>query len=204
VSAALLALAASLLTLGLQGHSVGIDHPALVGKTSPARTHPFSVARSQPVRLAVPAIGLSAPLTTLGLNPDRTVEVPASFSVPGWYRLGPSPGQLGSAVILGHVDSHAGPAVFFRLGDLRVGDRVDVTLADGTAVNFGVIGVAMYQKARFPDRLVYGPRPYSALQLVTCGGSFDTATGHYLSNLVVYSALIPPASRAPSSRRSSQ
>jgi sortase (surface protein transpeptidase) len=149
------------------------------------------VARSVPVTLRIPAIGLDVPVGELGLNPDGTIEVPASFTEPGWYRLGPSPGQAGSAVILGHVDSYLGPAVFFRLRSLRPGDLVEVTLADGVIVQFVVRSVAEYLKADFPDRLVYGPHGYSALQLVTCGGVFDTATRHYLSNVVVYTSLRP-------------
>jgi hypothetical protein len=188
-------LSGTLLTLGLEGHDRAFDHPRLVGRTT-ALARPYAVARSRPVVLSIPAIGLRTGLTTLGLNANRTVQVPTNFNVPWWYRLGPSPGQLGSAVILGHIDSYAGPAVFFRLGDLTVGDRVAVTLSDGTTVGFKVIGVAMYLKSRFPDRLVYGPRPYGALQLVTCGGVFDSATGHYLSNLVVYTSLIKPKVRA--------
>jgi len=150
-----------------------------------------AVARSAPVTLRIPAIGLDVPVSELGLNPDGTIEVPASFTEPGWYRLGPSPGQAGSAVILGHVDSYLGPAVFFRLRSLLPGDLVEVTLADGVIVQFVVRSVAEYLKADFPDRLVYGSHGYSALQLVTCGGVFDTATRHYLSNVVVYTSLQP-------------
>ena len=135
-------------------------------------------------------MGLSIPLITLGLNPNHTVMVPTRFDQAGWFRLGPSPGQLGSAVILGHVDSYRGPAAFFRLRQLRLGDLIAVRLADGVRLRYRVIGIAMYLKAHFPARLVYGPRPYSALQLVTCGGAFDATTGHYLSNLVAYSALV--------------
>lgn len=192
VAVGLLAVAVVLLVLGLRGHDRVLSHQRLVGRTT-AAPRAYSVARSRPVSLSVPAIGLRANLTTLGLNANRTVQVPMFFGVPGWYRLGPSPGQLGSAVILGHVDSYAGPAVFFRLGDLKVGNVVTVTLADHATLHFSVIGVAMYSKSHFPDRLVYGPRPYSALQLVTCGGVFDDATGHYLSNLVVYTSLVAPS-----------
>jgi sortase (surface protein transpeptidase) len=113
------------------------------------------VARSAPVTLRIPAIGLDVPVSELGLNPDGTIEVPASFTEPGWYRLGPSPGQAGSAVILGHVDSYLGPAVFFRLRSLLPGDLVEVTLADGVIVQFVVRSVAEYLKADFPDRLVH-------------------------------------------------
>ena len=157
--------------------------PAARGPASPA------LARSQPVTLHIPAIGVSVPVSSLGLNPDGTVEVPANFQQPGWFRLGPSPGQLGSAVILGHVDSYRGPAVFFRLRYLRAGDHVDVTLADGAVAHFVVTGTAMYPKDQFPGRRVYGSHGYSALQLVTCGGAFDTHARSYVSNLVVYTSL---------------
>lgn len=146
--------------------------------------------RSEPVALRIRAIGLAVRVSTLGLQPDRTVEVPSNAQVPGWFRLGPSPGQLGSAVILGHVDSYRGPAVFFRLRELRVGDLVDVTRADGLVAHFAVRGVAQYTKDRFPSDLVYGSGGFSALQLVTCGGVFDRSTHHYLSNVVVWTSLV--------------
>jgi LPXTG-site transpeptidase (sortase) family protein len=151
---------------------------------------PQSAVRSTPVELRIPALDLSVSLSTLGLNPDGTVQVPTDVQQPGWYRFGPSPGQEGSAVILGHVDSHTGPAVFFNLRSLVTGDSVDVTLADGVTAQFKVTSVAMYLKSNFPDQMVYGPHGYDALQLVTCGGTFDTQTGHYLSNTVVYTSLV--------------
>jgi len=171
---------------------------SLVSSTSTPKTNappPFrrvssSVARSRPIRLSIPKIGLSAKLGELGLNKNGSPQVPKSWSKPGWYRLGPSPGEEGSAVILGHVDSVNGPAVFYRLAELRPGDKVSVVLADGKTVRFKVIGLRMYLKSNFPSRLVYGPRSYSALQLVTCGGVFDTGAHHYLSNLVVFTELI--------------
>ncbi len=154
------------------------------------------VARSAPVELRIPAIGVAVPVSSLGLNPDSTVQVPTDFQVPGWFRLGPSPGQPGSAVILGHVDSRKGPAVFFRLRSLRPGDRVEVMLADGVVAHFVVRTVATYKKTDFPARRVYGSQGYSALQLVTCGGTFDNRTHHYLSNVVVYTSLVATTRRA--------
>lgn len=156
----------------------------------PQRLVARSVARSIPVHLSIPAIGLSESLSELGLNKNGTVQVPTSWAVPGWYRFGPSPGQEGSAVILGHVDSVHGPAAFYRLASLRPGNRVSVKLADGQTVRFKVIGLRMYLKSKFPSRLVYGSRSYSALQLVTCGGTFDSGTHHYLSNLVVFTEMV--------------
>jgi hypothetical protein len=155
------------------------------------------VARSTPIALSIPAIGLQVSLSTLGLNSDGTIQVPTDIQQPGWFDLGPSPGQVGSAVILGHVDSYLGPAVFFRLPTLVTGDQVDVSLADGVVADFVVDTVVMYPKNQFPTSLVYASHGYQALQLITCGGTFDPQTGHYLSNEVVYTSLVsttsPPA-----------
>jgi sortase (surface protein transpeptidase) len=152
------------------------------------------MARSRPIHLSIPAIHLSVPLSVLGLNADGTVSVPIDFNEPGWYHLDAAPGQIGSAVILGHIDSYLGPAVFAELHDLVPGDRITVQLANGSTARFVVIGKATYLKTQFPASLVYGPRSYSALQLVTCGGTFDDTTRSYLSNLVIYSALLTPIS----------
>jgi hypothetical protein len=178
-------------SLGLRTSVPGPATTPLVGKTRIALpAHEVGLARSRPVHLTIPALGLSVPLSSLGLNANGTVSVPTNGAVPGWYRLGATPGQLGTAVILGHVDSYLGPAVFFELRALVLGDRVNVRLADGVTAHFRVIGTTTYLKAAFPARLVYGARSYGALQLVTCGGVFDQGTGHYLSNVVVYTALV--------------
>jgi hypothetical protein len=189
VAIVLLLAGAVAVALGLSGGQRWLPGPLFTG-SGPAPAHVSPAARSQPLALSIPAIDLNVPLSNLGLNPDHTIQVPASFAEPGWYRLGPSPGQLGSAVILGHVDSYRGPAVFFRLRTLRPGDRVNVRLADGVITHFVVRQVATYLKAQFPILRVYGPHGYSALQLVTCGGVFDAQDGHYLSNIVVYTSLV--------------
>ena len=150
---------------------------------------PTFLARSRPVHIWVPQIGVSASVGVLGLNKDNTVQVPTNFAQPGWYKFGPAPGQRGSAVILGHVDNYKGPAVFFYVYRLRLGSPVVVQLADGYTVRFKVIGVREYSKGHFPDQVVYGMRPYSALQLVTCGGVFDRASGHYESNIVAFTTM---------------
>jgi hypothetical protein len=199
VTGALLLIAVGCLVVGLRGHQHPLAGPAAsrsaAASTAPAAPPPSVgvapvVARSAPVALRIPAIGVTVAVSSLGLNPDGTVQVPTDFQEPGWYRLGPSPGQVGSAVILGHVDSYQGPAIFFELRSLQAGDQVEVSLADGVVANFVVTTVAMYPKAQFPALQVYGSRGYSALQLVTCGGTFDTQTGHYLSNVVVYTSLV--------------
>jgi hypothetical protein len=190
----------------LVGGVVAVDHRGLPGppasavSTAPWGPRPLltpttiptvtSSVRSLPVTLAIPAIGVSVGLSTLGLNADGTVQVPTDVARPGWFDLGPTPGQLGSAVILGHVDSTQGPAVFFRLADLVPGDPVTVVLADGSTARFVVTSTVQYLKTGFPDLEVYGNHGSSELQLVTCGGAFDSGTGHYLSNVVVYTSLV--------------
>ena len=158
-----------------------------------------TLAYPAPVSLRIPAIGIVAALGALGLNPDHTVQVPARPQQPGWYRLGPSPGQLGSAVILGHLDSTTGPAVFYRLRSLRKGDAVAVTLADRSVAHFVVTRMATYANARFPAQLVYGSSGGAALQLVTCGGTYDHQAKSYRANLVAFTSLtsVTPAPWLP-------
>ncbi len=148
--------------------------------------------RSLPVSVDIPAIGVRSRLLHLGVNPDGTIRVPSLRTQAhraAWYRYSATPGQIGTSVIEGHVDSHHGPAVFFRLGALRPGDRIDVTLADGITAIFRVTGVRDYAKSRFPAKTIYGTVRYAALHLITCGGAFDYATGHYLSSTVVFASL---------------
>jgi hypothetical protein len=160
--------------------------------TAPRPTVPVLpvVAYSVPASLRVPALSLSVPLSTLGLNPDGSVQVPTNDVEPGWFRLGPSPGQIGSAVILGHVDTYTGPGIFFGLRTLIPGDQIQVTLSDGAVTTFAVTSVVQYTKTAFPADQVYASQGKSELQLVTCGGAFDEQTGHYLSNVVVYSSFV--------------
>jgi len=151
-----------------------------------------SLPRSMPVAVDIPAIGVDAKLLHLGLNPDGTIQVPSletSSAEAAWYKYSATPGQIGSSVIEGHVDSYRGAAVFFRLGALRPGDTVNVTLADGTTAVFRVTGVREYAKSRFPAKAIYGATDFAALRLITCGGAFDYATGHYLSSTVVFASL---------------
>jgi Sortase domain len=150
----------------------------------PLSADPRPVAR--PVLLTIPLIGVSTQLVTLGLTSSGALEVPSSASVAGWYTGSAKPGAIGSAIIVGHVDSVSGPGVFFRLSELRAGDMVYVKRSDRTLVEFRVTSVQMYLKDRFPTEAVYGPTPDAELRLITCGGAFDSATGHYLSNIVVY------------------
>lgn len=199
VAPVLLVVGAGLLVVGFRGGNHALPPPApsaaAIRSAAPQTLTPpmvaaLSTARSVPTMLWVPAIGLAVSLSTLGLNPDGSVQVPSNITQPGWFRLGPTPGQVGSAVILGHVDNYTGPGVFFQLRTLAAGDQVYVTLTDGDTAQFAVNSVAMYSKPQFPAQRVYGSHGSSALQLVTCGGEFDHQTGSYLSNVVVYSSLV--------------
>jgi sortase (surface protein transpeptidase) len=142
-----------------------------------------------PVRIDIPGIGVSSSLIRLGRAPDGTVEVPEPFGVAGWYAPGTRPGDPGSAVILGHVDSKRGPAVFFRLRELRRGDQVRVKRADGSWLRFVVERTEQFDKQRFPTDDVYYPTLTPGLRLVTCGGLFDASSGHYRSNIIVFAAI---------------
>ena len=149
--------------------------------------------RSVPVSLQIPALGVSSKLMRLGLARDGTMQVPPLFGQPseaGWYEYSLPPGQPGPSVIAGHVDTYRGPSVFYRLGAARPGEEVDVGLADGTTAVFRVTGVREYSKSSFPSRTVYGPASSAALRLITCGGGFDSATGHYLGSTVVFAVLV--------------
>ena len=155
--------------------------------------------RSLPVSVDIPAIGVNSKLLHLGVNSDGTIKVPSldtSADEAAWYKYSATPGQIGASVIEGHLDGYRGPAVFFRLGALRPWDRVDVTLADGITAVFRVTGVRQYLKSTFPAETIYGAKGYAALHLITCGGAFDYATGHYLSSTVVFASL---ASARPAS-----
>jgi hypothetical protein len=144
---------------------------------------------ARPVRLWIPAIAVSTRLVRLGRLPDGSLEVPHDWDTAGWYDRGPRPGQPGPAVILGHVDSRAGPAVFFRLRELRPPDIIRVGLADGRILVFRVQRVRRYPKDRFPAEAVYLPTLNRELRLITCGGAFDYASRNYRDNIVVYATL---------------
>jgi Sortase domain len=164
---------------------------AAAGSIGPPVQGP-SLQRSVPVSVDIPAIGVNSKLLDLGLNSNGTIQVPSLYTSSdeaAWYKYSVTPGQIGASVIEGHVDSYQGPAVFFLLGSLQPGDTIDVTLADGITAIFRVTGVREYLKSDFPAETIYRAPDYAALRLITCGGTFDYATGHYLSSTVVFASL---------------
>ncbi len=153
--------------------------------TTPAAPHAAQAA--VPVRLRIPAIGVDADVMALGLQLDRTLEVPEDPDRTGWWRGGPEPGEVGAAVVVGHVDSWRGPAVFSDLVDLRRGDAILVDRADGSTATFVVRSSMAVGKDTFPTRAVYGPADTPALRLVTCHG--DVVGGSHTGNYVILADL---------------
>jgi hypothetical protein len=164
------------------------------GQAEPPRSSSVT-AVPEPVSLIIPAIGVHTRLIRLGITSQGTLQVPATTSVAGWYTWSPRPGAVGSSVIAGHIDSKAGPGIFFRLRLLKPGERVYVRRADGTLAIFAVTAVQTYPKSAFPTALVYGPAPDPALRLISCTGVFDWAIGSYLSNVVVFAVEVSSAGR---------
>jgi hypothetical protein len=152
---------------------------------------PAAASPTAPVGLDVPAIGVHAgPLLDLGIDAEGALEVPPDAATAGWFTLAPTPGSPGPAVIAGHVDYEGVPGVFHRLGELKPGDEVIVTRADGSTATFSTYLVERYAKVRFPTERVYGNTAGPELRLITCGGAFDGGTGHYQDNVVAYARLV--------------
>ena len=156
--------------------------PAGVG-AGPAVLDPAAVP--EPTAVSIPAIGVQRDLVDLGLAADGSAEVPTDFDDAGWFTGGGRPGSRGPTVLLGHVDSTAGPAVFSELRSLVAGDVVEVTVADGTVARYAVTGTEQVPKDRFPTAAVFGATTADVLRLVTCTGDFDRGARSYVDNLVV-------------------
>lgn len=164
-------------------------------RPSPVATE-LVLDRSRPVSLHIPAIDVRSVVNDVGQADDGSLETPQPgprYNEAAWYRHSPTPGSLGPSILLGHVDSAAeGPSVFFRLGELNAGDRVTVMRADKSVAVFRVDLVRRYAKNDFPTHEVYGNIDHAGLRIVTCGGAFDSSSGHYLDNVVVFASLIGP------------
>jgi hypothetical protein len=142
-----------------------------------------------PTRLRIASISVDTPLEDLDLDAAGALQAPKDFAHAGWYARGNRPGDIGPAVIAGHVDSKKGPAVFHRLHELRPGGSIEVMRA-GSWVTFRVLATHRYPKNEFPTDEVYAPTPNAQLRLITCGGAFDHSRGSYVDNIVVYAVLV--------------
>jgi len=164
--------------------------------TSAAPLKPAAVVPSPPVKIEIPAISVTDDLVDLRLNPDGTLEVPKDYQQVGWYADGAVPGatNLPPTIFAGHVDSTAGPAVFYNLNKMAMGDQVRVTQADGKVAVFTVYAAAKFPKSQFPADNIYANRPSSELVLITCTGAFDQSRRSYDDNLVVSARLDPSLS----------
>jgi hypothetical protein len=174
--------------------------PGASGTSSPSTPDvEAGLPHAVPVSVSVPRVGISARTTDVGLDGNGEVQVPTDNQIAGWYSGGPAPGDPDidmPAVVVGHVDSWRGPAVFYRLREVRPGDTVSVRRADGSTAVFVVYRVAEYLKAKFPAAQVFGPTSRPELRLITCTGQFDRSARSYLSNFVAYAVLRQPVPAA--------
>ena len=157
--------------------------------SSPTVVGAANLGRSEPVRLQIAAIGVDSKLMKLGLKADGTMQVPPSGFPAGWFTGAPTPGELGPAVIAGHID-WKGPGVFYNLYKLKPGDLVSITRRDGSRPVFRVTRVQQFPKKEFPTNAVYGNIGNAGLRLITCGGTFNPRTGHYEDNIVAFADLV--------------
>lgn len=153
----------------------------------------YSLPESEPVRLRIPTIGVDALFEApLGVDTDNEIQVPEAYDTVGWYKYGPTPGEIGPAVVLGHVDSYEGPAVLFSLGQLDIGDRIEIEREDGTTAVFEVEKMKKHPQSGFPTADVYSDLDYPGLRIITCTGVYDRGVQRYTHNLIVFAKLVEP------------
>lgn len=162
--------------------SAPVAEPAAAGSPVPDWT---------PTKVRVPKIEVDAPIDPLGVDSQNALEVPSDPARVGWWSGGAQPGQPDAAVLVGHLDSSTGPAVFFELERLAPGDVIEVDRADSSTARFMVERLESHPKTAFPTLAVYGPTDGSALRLITCFGAFDPVQSSYKNNLVIFANLIP-------------
>lgn len=163
--------------------------PPPAAPTRPAPS-PSTMKAATPLSINAPTVEITSSLGQVAMNPNGTIEVPTNPDQAAWYRLGPTPGQLGPAVIVGHLDSIKGPAVFYRLSSLRPGQIINITRSDKTVAHFRIDAINTYRRDHFPTQAVYGPINYAGLRLITCGGAYNKNAKAYDSNVVVFATLI--------------
>jgi LPXTG-site transpeptidase (sortase) family protein len=165
---------------------VPVARGAAAGLQDPSEPRVLRRSSAVPRRILIPAIGVDAPIQRLARDADGVLQAPTEWASAGWYAKGVVPGDVGAAVIAGHLDTTRRAAVFVNLRQLRPGDRIAVRMSDSALVRFTVTRTRLVRKALFPTSAVYGPTPDPELRLITCNGPFDAAQGAYADNLVVF------------------
>ncbi|GIJ27584.1 hypothetical protein Vqi01_27460 [Micromonospora qiuiae] len=163
----------------------------IAGLAPPPKKFPL-LAASQPLGIEISSIDLDAPVHSVGIAPDGSIAAPTAQRAQeaGWYDQGPTPGEYGPAVIVGHVDTDTGPAVFAHLRELRPGDRVEVARSDGSVAIFEVDRVGRYDKEQLPADEVFGDFSRPQLRLITCGGRWVGGATGYADNVIVFASLV--------------
>ncbi len=193
----------ALLAMGISGAAyfgLNLNQPAHLDLVHPSTasifTHadvtnnlPKTLPRSLPVHLRIPSIGVDTDLTTMGLSSSGSIQMPVRYDIAAWYTGSPTPGQLGPAIIAGHVDNYRGIGVFFYLKELQVGASIEVDRADGTTATFKISEMKEYSKTDFPTQKVYGNINYAGIRLITCGGTFSNQNYEYSDNIVAFGSL---------------
>ncbi|QJT00201.1 class F sortase [Streptomyces asoensis] len=168
--------------------------PGAANAGEPDTRHPVGkhLPRSRPVRLFIPKIAVDAPFVDLAITPTGQLEPPPAKDVNlvGWHAKGASPGETGTAIIAGHVDTKTSPAVFAGLSALAKGDGFQVLRADGSKASFRVDSVETFEKADFPSERVYSDTSEAQVRLITCAGAYDRRVKDYTENLVVFAHLV--------------
>ncbi len=190
-------IAVGLAGIGLFGFQLSQGHKLEPLKTyaSPAPAKEATaikpLTRSLPTHLKISSVGIDVPIIPVGRDSSGGIQMPPLFDwKTGWYKYSPTPGQIGPAIIVGHVDTYKGISVFWRLRDVKRGDIIDISRADGKTVKFKVTALKQFSQADFPTQKVYGNLKYPGLRLITCGGAFDKQTESYTQNTVVYAFMV--------------
>ncbi|MEJ8654364.1 class F sortase [Streptomyces sp. MS1.AVA.3] len=173
-----------------QSHSAVASSATPRSSASPAFPD-LALPRSAPKRVRIPEIAVDAPFTQLSIGPTGQLDAPPAGdkNLVGWFKDGAAPGERGSAIIAGHVDTKTGPAVFLQLESLKPGSTINITREDGVIATFKVDSVETFNKARFPSDRVYADAPTAQLRVITCGGAYDRKVKDYVDNIVVFAHL---------------
>jgi len=192
VSGSALAIAASSRSIAGTSHSTSSAHEGAAGGIQTPDAGPTTAPKAgvTVTHVSIPDIGVSSDIELLTLDPAGALLPPVDFNKAGWYSGGVVPGQIGPAIIAGHIDSVTAPAVFANLHKVTPGMKILVSLSDGSAVTFEANRSEVAPKTQFPSSSVYGNVPTPQLRVITCDGTFNPATGHYDDNLVVYATLV--------------